>query len=178
MRVRACGCCAYLYLTQRVGAHNPLRQLSRGCQAAGREQLSPETGATQRSSFQNPCVGFGNALALLSDHYRIFIFYFEISLTSSGTLFWRTAAVASIKSRGKCSHLWKCGVMDGKTRVPSRPGSLFKPFPLITRWNTVQAHVQPLDTYQNATFSISYCVACSHARNRAAVGARNLKRLH
>lgn len=178
MRVRACGCCAYLYLTQRVGAHNPLRQLSRGCQAAGREQLSPETGATQRSSFQNPCIGFGNALTLLSDHSRIF-FFFNISLSSSGTLFWCTSASASIKSRGKCSHLWMCGVMDGKTRVPSRPGSLFKRFLLlITLWNTVRAHVQPLDTYQNAKFSISYCVARSHARNRAAVGARSLKRLH
>lgn len=82
-----------LVLNLAGGRTQPLRQLSWGCQAVGREQLSPETGATERSSFQSPCIGFGNTLALLSDHYWIFFF-----LTSSGTLFLRTAAVASLKA--------------------------------------------------------------------------------
>lgn len=102
--VRACGCCV-LVLNLAGGRTQPPPPPpgdscpSGGCQAAGREQLSPETGATERrSSFQSPCVGLGNTLTLthtlLSDHSRIFFFL----LASSGTLFLRTAAVASLKA--------------------------------------------------------------------------------
>lgn len=106
-----------------MGAHNPRGQLSGGCQAAGREQLSPETGATKRrSSFQSPCVALGNTHThrhtSLPDFFFLFFFF-----ASSGTLFLRTAAVASLKPEVSVPifPVWMFLVMDGKTQVLSLP---------------------------------------------------------